>query len=86
MAVRTVDPHLTVVEGVKCCPLIVRVKACLPTVAKLGLRLLMAGNPCLIVTAKGADVPASVETVTLAVPDFTIKLAGTAAISWVGLR
>jgi hypothetical protein len=38
-----------------------------------------------MVNGAGADVPAVVVTVMLAVPEFTIKLAGTAAVSCVGL-
>src|ERR1035437_5336749 len=63
----------------------VSVNAFRPAVTKLGLRPPMAGSAGLMVKVAGADVPASVVTVTLPVPEFTIRLAGTAAVSCVGL-
>ena len=45
----------------------------------------MTGGAGLMVKVAGADVPASVVTVTLPVLGLTIRLAGTAAVSCVGL-
>ena len=51
----------------------------------LGLRLLMAGGAGLMVNVAGDDVPICVVTVTLPVPEFSIRLAGTEAVNFVGL-
>lgn len=80
-----VDPHLTTEAEVKYSPLMASVKAPPPAMTRLGLRPLIAGGAGLMVKLNGADVPAAVVTVTLAVPEFTIRFAGTAAVSCVGL-
>ena len=56
-----------------------------PAVALTELRPLMTGGAGLMVNAAGADVPSAVVTVTLAVQEFTMRLAGTEAINCVGL-
>jgi hypothetical protein len=63
----------------------VRVNAAPPAVAETELRPLITGGAGLMVKVAGADVPSAVVTVTLPVPEFTIRLAGTAAVNCVGL-
>lgn len=86
VVVRAVEPHSTVAPLTKFVPLIVRVKAAPPAVAELGLRLVMdTGGAELMVNVAPAEVPPVVVTVTLAVPTAAIRLAGTAAVSWLAL-
>ena len=79
------DPHFAVVAGVKYAPLMVSVNAAPPAAAKLGFRPLIAGGAGLMVKVAGAEVPFAMVTVTLPVPANSIRLAGTAAVSCVGL-
>ena len=79
------DPHFEAEAEVKYTPLMVSVNAAPPAVATPGLRLVMAGFAGLTVKAAGADVPDAVVTVMLPAPEFSIRLAGTAAVSCVGL-
>jgi hypothetical protein len=73
--------QLTVVPGMKFVPVTVRGKAGPPTVAELGLRLVIVGATGLMVNVAATDVPRIVVTITLAVPGVVIRLAGTAASS-----
>jgi hypothetical protein len=53
--------------------------------SKLGLLTIVDGKDVKITNVVPADVPPAVVTVTLAVPAVAIRLAGTAAVSWVAL-
>jgi len=85
VVVSVVVPHCTVAPETKFVPLTVRVKAAPPAVAELGLRLVIVGGGGLMVNVAPADVPIAVVTVTLTVPAVAIRLAGTAAVSWLTL-
>jgi hypothetical protein len=81
-----VVPHFAIAPETKRVPLIVRVKAVPPAVAELGLRLVIdTGGAELMVKVAPAEVPPVVVAVTVAVPNVAIRLAGTAAVSWLAL-
>jgi hypothetical protein len=84
---RAVVPHCTVVPASKFVPVIVKVTAPLPAGAEEGARLVIVGGRATgeIVNVAPADVPPGVITVTFAEPAVAIRLAGTAAVSWVAL-
>ena len=81
-----VAPHLMVEVELKFVPLTVSVKAALPAEIDTGDRLVIVGTAALIVKVAPDDVPPEVLTVTVAVPEVVIRLAGTAAVSCVALR
>jgi hypothetical protein len=85
VVVRAVPFQFTVAPETKLVPLIVSVKAALPAVIDAGERLPMVGPTALTVKAVVAEMPEDWATVTLAVPAFVMRLAGTAAISCVAL-
>jgi hypothetical protein len=80
-----VVPHFAIAPAAKPVPLIVSVKAAPPAFAELGFRLAMVGARGLMVNVDPADTPPVVVTVTLAVSAVAIRLAGTAAVSWLAL-
>ena len=80
--------HLTTVApapGRKLEPLTVSVKDALLFSAEVGLMLVMVGRDELMVKIALLEVPAEELTETLAAPGAAIRLAGTAAVSWVAL-
>lgn len=86
MVARTFEPQFTVEDEVKLRPLIVMVKAALPATAREGLRLVRTGAGGLTIKLAPGETPPTVLTVMLAVPGLAIRLAGTAAVSCVGLK
>ena len=80
-----VEFHFAVADTVKLVPLMVSVKAPLPEMTEEGLRAEMAGGGWLMVKAATGEIPPVVVTVTLAVPTEATRLAGTAAVTCVGL-
>ena len=85
VVVNAVVPHLTVAPETEYVPLIVSVKAAPPAFAELGFRLVTVGDGGLMVNVDPGDTPPVVVTVTLAVPAVAIRLAETAAVSWLAL-
>jgi hypothetical protein len=63
----------------------VSVKAAAPAATEAGLRIVIVGGGWLMVKAATGEIPPVVVTVTLAVPTEATRLAGTAAVTCVGL-
>jgi hypothetical protein len=84
VTVSGVVPKFTVVAEVKLAPLMVRENAALPASTEVGLRLEIV-DAGLVVNVEPAEVTPPVVTVTLAVPEVAIRLAGTCAVNCVGL-
>lgn len=84
---KAVVPHCTVVPESKFAPLMVRVNAALPAVAVAGERLVIVGGRAAgeMVNVAPVEVLPETVTVTFAEPAFAIRLAGTAAVSWLAL-
>jgi hypothetical protein len=78
--------HCTVAPDRKPVPLTVRVKPDPPAFAEAGLRLLMVGVGMLMGNVVTVDaLPPLFVTAILALPGLVIRLAGTAAVTWVAL-
>ena len=76
---------MTLVLESKFVPLTVSVKAAPPTVADVGLMLVMAAAAACTVKLLAALVPVVVVTTMLAVPAEAIRFAGTEAVTWFAL-
>lgn len=78
------DSHFALASGAKFLPLMVMVNAW-PAIAEVGFRLVIVGGGDVIVNAAPDEMPPAVMTVILAVPAVEIRLAETAAVSFVAL-
>ena len=81
----SVEPHHKVQFEVKLVPLTVSVKALPPALTLAGLRLAIVGAGGLTVKLAPGDAPLTLLTVTQAVPDAAVRLAGITAVTCVGL-
>lgn len=81
-----VNHHRTVEVEVKFVPLMVMVKAALPTTIKAGLKLAITGGGGLMAKFLPDEMPVTLLTVTAAVPALAVRAAGIVAVICVALR